>query len=192
MYQASHQSKTSPAPPTALPVAPRPTKVALVEVTLEEAEGLLHRYQQLLSPGLPFVVVPVETTARSLLEQKPVLLRAISTVAFFHDLPRQQSLIKDLIRDIGERMLVKGEKSIDLLQGIVVLVGWFHPHVFWCQQLTNLIHLGISLIIELGLDRILPQCQQDGTGKAPRTPSLVEHRAHLGLFYYTSMVSIDC
>lgn len=171
-----------------MPVAPGPTKVALIDVTLEESEGLLHSYQHLLSPGLPFVVLPNGATAQSLYEQRPVLLRAISTVALFHDLPRQQSLVKDLIRDVGERMLLKGEKSMDLLQGIVVLIGWFHPHIFWCHQLTNLIHLGISLTVELGLDRVPAQCQQEN-GRSPRIPTLAEHRVLLGLFYYTSMVS---
>jgi hypothetical protein len=162
----------------------------LINVTLEEAEILLVRYQQLMSPGMPFVVLPAGATAQLLQDQRPVLLRAISTVALFHDLPRQQTMVKDLIREIGERMLVNGEKSIDVLQGILVLVGWFHPHIFWCHQLTNLIHLGISLAIEMGVDRAPQQCQQETAGKTPRIPTLAEHRALLGLFFFTSMVSV--
>lgn len=175
-----------------VPVAPGPTGSALIDVTLDEAEMLLDRYRRLLSAGMPFVVLPKEATAQLLHEQRPVLLRAVSTVALFHDLPRQQILVKDLIRDVGERMLVRGEKSIDILQGILVLVGWFHPHIFWCHQLTNLIHLGISLTIELGIDRAPQQCQQEINGKIPRIPTLAEHRALLGLFFYTSMVSCAC
>lgn len=174
-------------PCAAQPAAPGPAEVALVDVSLDEAEMLLDRYQQLLSPGMPFVIVPREATAQLMHEQRPVLLRAISTVTLFHDLPRQQTLVKDLIRDIAERMLVKSEKSTDLLQGILLLIGWFHPHIFWCHQWLNLIHLGISLTVELGMDRALHQCEQESKGK--RIATLAEHRALLGLFYYTSMVS---
>lgn len=161
-----------------------------MDITPDEAEGLVHRYRQLLSPGMPFVVLPDDAITQSLQEQQPVLLRAITTVALFHDLPRQQSLVKDLIREIGERMLVKGEKSVDLLQGILVLMGWFHPHIFWCPQMSNLVHLGISLSIDLGIDRKSHQFQRDVNGKAPRVPVLAENRALLGLYFHTSMVSV--
>lgn len=187
--QGSHELET-PDVPHEVPVAPGPTKVALIDITPDEAEGLLHRYRELLSPGMPFVVLPDDATTQSLQEQKPVLLRAITTVALFHDLPRQQSLVKDLIREIGERLLVKGEKSLDILQGIIVLVGWFHIHIFWCQQLSNLIHLGISLSLDLGIDRKSHQFQQTVNGKPPRVPILAENRALLGLYFFTSMVSL--
>lgn len=82
-----------------------------------------------MSAGLPFVVMPHSMTAQELYRSKPVLLRAITTVTLFHDLPRQQLLVKDLLRDISERIMIKGEKSVDLLQAILVFVCWYHPHV---------------------------------------------------------------
>ncbi|CZT25367.1 uncharacterized protein RCC_11098 [Ramularia collo-cygni] len=187
--QASHHSET-PGVPREVPVAPGPKEdVPLIDITLDEAEGLIHRYRQLLSPGLPFVALPDDATAQSMQEQRPVLLRAVTTVALFHDLPRQQLLVKDLIRAIGERMLVKGEQSLDILQGIIVLIGWFHPHVFWNRQLGNLIHLGISLSMDLGIDRKTQQFEQDVNEKPLRISGLAENRALLGLYFYTSMLS---
>jgi hypothetical protein len=38
-------------------------------------------------------------------------------VASFHNTAIQQTMAKDLMREISERMLINGEKSLDLLQG---------------------------------------------------------------------------
>lgn len=82
-----------------------------------------------MAPGLPFVVVPDEVTAQQLYEQKPFLLHAITTVTYFHDLPQQQMMVKHLMRDVSERVLMNNEKNVGILQGILVFVAWYHPHV---------------------------------------------------------------
>ncbi|KXT04658.1 hypothetical protein AC578_2120 [Pseudocercospora eumusae] len=167
-------------------------------VTLNEAEVLLDRFRRLMSPGLPYVVLPEGVKARELYKVKPVLLRAITTVAMFHDLSRQQILVRELIRDVSERIMINGEKSIDLLQAIMVFVAWFHAHVFWCQQVTNLLHLAIALTIDMGIDRQPQLCggfktqttkAVHGNNLATRMPTLEEHRVLVGLFYLSSMLS---
>ena len=106
-------------------------------VTISEAEILLDRYQRLMSYALPFVVLPGEITARQLYLQKPFLLHAIGTVTYFHDLPKQQIMVKQMMRDVSERVLMNNEKTLDIIQGILVLVAWYHPHVFWNQQVCE-------------------------------------------------------
>lgn len=167
-------------------------------MTLSEAEVLLDRYRRLMSSGLPYVVLPNSVTAQDLYKSKPVLLRSITTVSMFTDLSRQQVLVRELIKDISERIMIDGEKSIDLLQAIAVFVAWFHAHVFWCQQVTNLLHLAIALTIDMGIDR-QPQLCGDfktqttkavhGNNLATRVPTLEEHRLLVGLFYLSSMLS---
>ena len=78
---------------------------------------LLDRYRRLMAPHMPFVVIPSGIDASSLASSKPFLLKAIETVAFFHDTAIQQRMVKDLMRQVSERMLINGEKSLDLLQG---------------------------------------------------------------------------
>ena len=89
-------------------------------VTLSEAEILLDRFRRLMAHGLPFVVLPPETTARHLYQHKPFLLHAIVTVTYFHSLAKQQSMVKQLMRDLSERVLMNNEKNIGILQGILV------------------------------------------------------------------------
>lgn len=89
-------------------------------VTMSEAEILLDRFKRLMAPGLPFVVLTPKNTARQLYSEKPFLLHAIVTVTYFHDLPKQQFMVKQLMRDVSERLLMNSEKNIGILQGILV------------------------------------------------------------------------
>ncbi|USW47276.1 hypothetical protein Slin15195_G005950 [Septoria linicola] len=139
-----------------------------------------------MSGGMPFVVLSPSLTAHEMFSTKPALLRAITTVAMFHDLPRQQTQVRELIRDLSDRIMMKGEKSIDVLQAIIVFVTWAHPHMFWSQQVTNLLHLATAITIDTSLDRNLqPAC----FNVTPRTHSMEENRILLGLFYLSSTLS---
>jgi hypothetical protein len=181
------------------PPAATPVDLQSLGISLPEAEILLDRYKRLMSPGMPFVPLPVNTTARHLYTQKPVLLQAITVVAFFHDLPRQRELVKHLTRSLSERILMNNEKSVDILQAILVFVTWYHPHLFQAQQITNLLHLAIAMTIDLGLNRPPQQCGdfRQATNKAVHGPSctdqkvasLEEHRVLAGCFYITSMIA---
>ncbi|KAM3419493.1 hypothetical protein BST61_g5418 [Cercospora zeina] len=156
-------------------------------VTLREAEKLLDRYLRLMSPALPFVIIPTSITAQELYRSKPVLLRAITTVALFHDLPRQQLLVKELVRDMSNRIMLKGEKSTDLLQAIIVFVAWSHPHIFLNRHTTNMLYLAMAMVADMGLNR---QTHSNAMlGVALRTQTVEDHRILLGLYYFSSMLS---
>jgi hypothetical protein len=62
--------------------------------------------------------------AWELAHRKPFLMQVIATVAFFHDLPKQQVMVKDLMRQISEKMILRNDKSLELLQGILILIAW--------------------------------------------------------------------
>ncbi|KAF2764246.1 hypothetical protein EJ03DRAFT_378776 [Teratosphaeria nubilosa] len=166
-------------------------------VVMHEAELLFARWRRLMAPMFPFVVVPEDVTARQLKSSKPLLLHAIVTVAHFHDLTKQQVMVKQLIRNVSERILINNEKNLGILQSLLVFVSWYHPHIFWGQQVTNLLHLAMSLILDLGFDRAPGSCSdfKGATTKAVHGPSLVqrvptleEHRVLLGTYYLASML----
>lgn len=100
----------------------------------------------------PFVVIP-DVSAQNLNEKKPFLLHAIVTVTYFHDLPRQTTMVKQIMRDISERILINGEKSIDILQGIIVLVCWY---VNLSNMLRDLRDLERLFNLELANDSFQP------------------------------------
>jgi hypothetical protein len=173
--------------------------VRSIGVTIEEAEVLFDRYKRLMAHALPFCAFPPGVTALELWNKKRLLLHAIVTVAYFHDLAKQQALVRGLMRDISERVLLNNEKNVGIIQAILVFVGWYHPHVFWGQQVTNLLHIAIAMTIDLGIDRSPNQCQTDfktATARAVHGSALItkafsaeEYRALTGVFYLTSMLS---
>lgn len=93
-------------------------------LSMSDATILFDRYMRLMAPTMPFVVIPEGTDAWEIAQQKPFLMQVITTVAFFHDLPRQQVMVKDLMRQISEKLLMRNEKSLEVLQGIMILIAW--------------------------------------------------------------------
>lgn len=161
-------------------------------------EVLYDRYQRLMAPHMPFVVLPFGSNASSLASSKPFLLKAIETVAFFHDTGTQQIMMKDLIQQLSERMLIKGEKSLDLLQGLLVCLNWYNPHRFEPPSHTVLLHLTMALTQELDIDRAPGFCekaaliaaasQAHGVLQPTKIVTNDERRAVLGTFYLASQI----
>jgi hypothetical protein len=91
---------------------------------------------------------------------------------------------------MAEHMLVRSERSLDLLSAIVVVLGWNHYHCPLHTQLNNLLSLAVALTSELGLR------QEPGWRKSCRISALgpgegqvrtnSERRLLLGVWYLSS------
>ena len=161
----------------------------------------------------PFVIVSPWTTFNDLKEKKPFLLLNALMVACRHDVPQQGAIAKVVREVIGQRMLLRSEQTLDILQGLLLYLAWYsalasrfptlanlrrcHLHLHLGSQITTLIHLIMSLVIDLGLQRnnssrrfAKPQreyFQRDCRGENPAPRTLEERRTYLGCFYLTSM-----
>ena len=166
--------------------------------TMAEADMLLSRYCRLMAPTFPFVLVPAHATAQSLASDHPVMLQAIITVAFYHDYPQQQNLVKQFMKSVGERMFISNEKSLDLLQGILIVTAWYHPHIFNSQQATNMLYMAQALATDLQIGKHPFQCDHfrqaalkhgvASINPARNPNTLNDHRALAGLIYLTSLL----
>lgn len=58
-----------------------------------------------------------------------------------------------LMRQISEKMLIESERSLDLLLGIIVIIGWYQYHCFTHAQMNNLVGLAQTLTGDLDLRR---------------------------------------
>ncbi|KAL1625116.1 hypothetical protein SLS56_007461 [Neofusicoccum ribis] len=148
----------------------------------------------------PFVVIPPEVTVTTLRKTKPSLLKAVVVVTSIQDLARQRALGHALMSDFTTKLLIEGKRSVDLLQGILVWLAWYHVHFFTNPQTTNLLQLAVGLVIDLGLKRTaraygMERLERGVTRSAHgelanselRTSD--ERRALLGTFYLTTIVS---
>jgi hypothetical protein len=83
---------------------------------------VLNRFRQML-PYFPFMVLPASASAQELLQERPFLYHCIMTVSSWS--PTQQAAFgEEMMKYLGEQMLVEGNKSIDLLLGIFTYAGW--------------------------------------------------------------------
>lgn len=165
-------------------------------------ERLFSDFQTEMIQHFPFVVVPPQATAATFRKEKAFLFRTCIAASCYADIALQRQLVEELMKYLGERLLLKAEKSLDLLQGLLIFIGWYQYYNHYNPQLMNLVHLATSMAIDLGLNRpynpgmwppigtILDTAQViHGKAVSQGCQTLDERRAILGLYYFTGHMS---
>lgn len=165
----------------------------------EEAEALLDRFRRLMAPKFPFITISETMTVKRLQTTKPFLLYSIMTAAHFHDLQRQRIMFKNAIREMTNRVYINEEKDLEIVEGILLLLAWIHPHTFWTQQTNNLLHTAAALAIDLSIDRPVDKCadwkgqEDDTSGETTAIPlnasTLAGTRVFAGLYYVSTILA---
>jgi hypothetical protein len=158
---------------------------------LESDEILLSIYRNQLSSRLPFVIIPAGTTPRQLQATRPLLMKVIRMVASVRHLRLVRGQGRAVMEDISNAILMKSERSLDLLQSILVYLGFYHYHCMAHAQFNNLIRLAVSLAEDLDLCKC-PESQQRRSqlplvrAEEPVSRTNEEKRALLGVWYMSS------
>lgn len=83
----------------------------------------INLFAEEIAPMFPFVVVPPGTDAEQLCREKPLLYKCLLMVTCQDDVSRQTDLARaiegDIVRCLGGR-----ERSLDVLQAVLLYVGW--------------------------------------------------------------------
>jgi hypothetical protein len=147
------------------------------------AEQIFHRYTGKYVPICPVVVFSPGTTAGHVRETKPLLFMSILSVASagFCTLDRQRQFALDARNFLAEIAIFKGEKSLELIQSLLIVSFWYRaPENYARTNQNQLASVALSLAIDLGLDRI------EGSGTPDRTDAMWKRaeaqRAWLGCF----------
>ncbi|KAK0706239.1 hypothetical protein B0T26DRAFT_725883 [Lasiosphaeria miniovina] len=160
-------------------------------VPVESDETLLSIYRNQLSSRLPFVIIPAGTTARQLQATRPLLMKVIRMVASVRHLRLMRGQSRAVVEQISQAILVRSERSLDLLQGILVFLGSYHYHCMTHAQFNNLTRLAVSLVEEMDLTTC-PESQQRRSqlpllrAEDPMSRTNDERRALLGVWYMSS------
>ncbi|KAJ5082350.1 hypothetical protein N7532_011393 [Penicillium argentinense] len=170
-------------------------------LSMETAQSYLDAFRTVMTPHFPFVVIPPDVSAHQLRQDKPFLFLAVLSAASYENMPLQRSLGAEVKKAVSSRMILNGEISFDLLQGLLVFLAWSHYHTK-PHRYTQYLQLAISLIIELRLDRA-PQTRTWKTGLSfqPDGPpnrdvydrpswGNDEKRAIIGCYYLSSSIAI--
>ena len=97
---------------------------SILGVGLQEVERLLRLFKSDLAAHFPFVAVS-DDSIENLHRLRPALVMAIIVASSFESLSQQRKLAGKLLKYLSIHVLVQGEKSLDLLQGLLVFAAWF-------------------------------------------------------------------
>ncbi|RFU29964.1 hypothetical protein B7463_g6352, partial [Scytalidium lignicola] len=164
-------------------------------------DELLNLFRDHMYAFFPFVVIPQTMTAKELYEQRPYLYHAILAITT-REPALQRARGKDIMRELAERYVVNGERTLDLLLGVLTYAGWCYYHFYAVVNLTSLLSAAQTIIYDLGLHR--PPIKEFPAGMvkaAIRKTSayqsilnpertLEERRALLGCFFLISVTSV--
>ena len=90
----------------------------------EKAKEILDIFITKMAPLFPFIVIAAHISAEQLHREKPFLFLNISMVACQNP-ARQQEIVRKVEVYVAEHVVLRGEHSMDLLQGLLVHVAWF-------------------------------------------------------------------
>ncbi|CAK7210331.1 hypothetical protein SBRCBS47491_000742 [Sporothrix bragantina] len=144
--------------PAAAALAPNAHQVLIDSVfNMEEREAdeILRFYRDAFSKFNPYMEpTSPDTKVADLQAQKPLVWLSIVFVTCYHDFERQNRLGRAIIWYITDKVFLSSGKSLNLLQGLLIFVNWFITQNFVLPQFTNLIHVTMALITDLGLNKL--------------------------------------
>ena len=163
---------------------------------LHQAEELLTIFRRDFCPEFPFVLLSPDETSKSLSHDKPFLFLSIVAVTSYANPQLQRRLGREIMNQIASRMIIKNEKGLDLLQGLLVYLAWYHYSLQdGPSQILLSLQLCVNLVSNMGLMRDYANrltTKRDQVVEAPEearsSPEqfLSELRAFLGTFYLCS------
>jgi len=89
-----------------------------------EASLVLEAFRKDFMPYAPFVVIPPNVDSEEFRRQKPFLFLAILMVTYRYEKSTQAEIAKNFREVLSHSMLIKGEQSLDILQGLLVCLAW--------------------------------------------------------------------
>jgi hypothetical protein len=94
------------------------------QFNLENASKLLASFRYML-PGMPLLILPEDVNVRSLAKNAPFVLLAILAVTSCSTNLQGHSLYDEEFRKVfGLKFVAGGERSLELLQGLLVYCSW--------------------------------------------------------------------
>lgn len=145
----------------------------------ENAQALLTRFRNKTIPQFPLILLPSKTTTLSALAtSKPTLLLALFTAASSSGPGLLfKTLHAELTKRLAMRVIVNGERSLELVQALLVMEVWYcipedgEEGVNFYQW----IHVAATMALQLGLGKM--DCQE-----VEREEAMEEARILLGVW----------
>ncbi|KAF2095498.1 hypothetical protein NA57DRAFT_79221 [Rhizodiscina lignyota] len=143
-----------------LPMPPSLSTMAWAEIDMDELDDsseqqLLDNFIHNLLPHLPFIVFSNMPTVQDMRRNQPALFAAILAASAASVSPSlAQSLAHRLDGLYAEKVVVNGEKSLDLVQALIITAIFYHPPFrFAALKFTQYAHMAANMALDLRMGR---------------------------------------
>jgi hypothetical protein len=122
-------------------------------ISLELATQLLHSYNTGLVNYFPTVHFPPEVTIEELRNTKPTLFLAAIAAASGKEGSRLYSILNtEVLSAYAHRTVIRGEKSLELVQALIITSVWYYPPGKYSQlKFYEYIHMAATMALDIGL-----------------------------------------
>ncbi|KAI9890115.1 MAG: hypothetical protein M1814_004514 [Vezdaea aestivalis] len=126
-------------------------------LTAEQANGFFNRYVHNMAPHFPAVVFQPGTTPAQIRRTKPMLFLSIVSAASGETNPELQRMLnREVLQSLAERIVVKGEKKLELIQALQVSTIWYWPPERHEElNFYQLIHMAAVMAMDIGIAKKL-------------------------------------
>ncbi|KAH7163277.1 hypothetical protein B0J13DRAFT_431286 [Dactylonectria estremocensis] len=127
-------------------------------INMEKASELFSKYSYDMVVHLPAVVFPPGFTVAELRKTKPTLFLAIMAVAATDAPALQKVLQKELMHVFADKVILTGDKSVEVVQALQVAVIWYWPPEHFEElKFYQLVHIAAVMALDIGLGQRMPQ-----------------------------------
>lgn len=122
-------------------------------LSLNTATRLYDDYTQYLAPHYPLVVFDPAYSAERLRRERPLLFLAVlAASAVKSDPTLYGQLSAAVVQAYAENLVLDGEKSLEVVQAIIVTAVWFYPPEKFAQlKFYEYVHMATTMAIDIGL-----------------------------------------
>ncbi|KAG6041736.1 hypothetical protein E4U17_001652, partial [Claviceps sp. LM77 group G4] len=151
-------------------------------ISTETAAALFQRYKQHMLPHLPAVVFPPNMSVMELRRSKPYLFLAVMAAASSETLAVQQMLQRELLELFAEKVIIVGEKNLELVQALQVAVIWYWPPDHFEElKFYQLVHMAAVMALDIGLGKKKASPSSAAAWSCPSSPSPLPNNGGGGL-----------
>ncbi|EEY18896.1 conserved hypothetical protein [Verticillium alfalfae VaMs.102] len=103
---------------------------------------------------LPAVLFPPAMTVGELRTTKPVLFLAVLAAASSETSALQRQLVRETMQVLAEKVVITGEKSLELVQALQLTTIWYWPPEHYEElKFYQLVHMAAVMAIDIGLGK---------------------------------------
>lgn len=128
----------------------------------ETAAKAFTHYVEVMAPLMPAVVFPPGTKMGDVRRETPILFLSVLSVSIASCAPSLEPILTGEMHKIfADRIVVRGEKSLELMQALVIASLWYMPPEHYEElKFYLLIHLAAIMGTDMGMNRrSKPQAQ---------------------------------